>query len=198
VITRLRNGFTYANLMSTVAVFIAIGGASYAAGLLPRNSVDTRQVRPNAITQPKLAFSLGMAHSAPADTTTFDSSACPPGASCPAPIPQTVAETSARFRHATKVLLLGSAEFTRADSRDSTPVEVQLGTRAQDTIEGSDGGQLDGSGSVTLKAFRVVPATGAGRRAFGLEASAVARGPSGVTVNVSNPQLIAIALPAAR
>lgn len=198
MITRLRNALTYANLMSTLAVFIAIGGASYAAGLLPRNSVDTRQVRPNAITQPKLAFSLGMAHSAPADTTTFEASACPQGASCPAPTSHAVTETSARFRHATRVLLLASAEFTRGDTGDGTPVEVQLGTKAGDTIEIADRGQLDGSESVTLKAFRVVPATEEGRRTLGLEASAVAQGSSGATVNVSNSELIAIALPAAR
>src|SRR6478672_7707518 len=36
---------SYANLMSTVALFIALGGASYAAIVLPANSVTTKQVK---------------------------------------------------------------------------------------------------------------------------------------------------------
>jgi len=48
---------TYANVMSTVALFIALGGASYAAsGALAPGSVGTRQLRNGAVTPPKLAF----------------------------------------------------------------------------------------------------------------------------------------------
>ena len=32
---------TYANVMATIAVFVALGGASYAAIAVPRNSVGT-------------------------------------------------------------------------------------------------------------------------------------------------------------
>ena len=35
---------TYANAMSTVAVFIALGGVGWAATTLPANSVGTRQI----------------------------------------------------------------------------------------------------------------------------------------------------------
>lgn len=36
---RIRGKLTYANVMATIAVFIALGGASYAAIKLPKNSV---------------------------------------------------------------------------------------------------------------------------------------------------------------
>ena len=50
----VRSRLSYANLMSTIAVMIALGGTSYAAIKLPRNSVGTAQVRNNAITAAKV------------------------------------------------------------------------------------------------------------------------------------------------
>lgn len=51
---RLRNRLTYANVMSTLAVFVALGGASYAATQLPRNSVGPKQLRKGAVTGAKV------------------------------------------------------------------------------------------------------------------------------------------------
>jgi hypothetical protein len=51
----LRGRLTYANVMSTVAVFIALGGASYAAINLPKNSVGTKQIKKNAVNGSKVA-----------------------------------------------------------------------------------------------------------------------------------------------
>lgn len=54
---RLRRRLTYANVVATVALFVALGGASYAAsGALAPGSVGTRQVRKGAITPQKLSF----------------------------------------------------------------------------------------------------------------------------------------------
>jgi hypothetical protein len=50
----LRGKLTYANLMATVAVFIALGGASYAATQLPKNSVGAKQLNKNAVTTAKV------------------------------------------------------------------------------------------------------------------------------------------------
>jgi hypothetical protein len=50
----VRGRLSYANVMSTVAVFIALGGVSYAAVTLPRNSVGTTQLKKNAVTNVKL------------------------------------------------------------------------------------------------------------------------------------------------
>lgn len=46
---------TFANTMSLIALFVALGGVSYAAVSLPRDSVGTQQLRGNAVTNSKLA-----------------------------------------------------------------------------------------------------------------------------------------------
>jgi hypothetical protein len=51
---RLRRHVTYSSVMSTVAVFIALGGISYAAIKLPANSVGTKQLRAKAVTLKKI------------------------------------------------------------------------------------------------------------------------------------------------
>ena len=48
-IARLRGRLTYANVTATLALFIALGGTSYAAITLPRNSVGAKQIRAGAI-----------------------------------------------------------------------------------------------------------------------------------------------------
>lgn len=50
--SRLR--LTYANVMATFAVFIALGGASYAALKVPKNSVGTQQIKKSAVTTGKI------------------------------------------------------------------------------------------------------------------------------------------------
>ena len=47
---QLRDRLTYSNVMATVAVFVALGGTSYAAIALPRNSVGSNQLKRNAVT----------------------------------------------------------------------------------------------------------------------------------------------------
>jgi hypothetical protein len=46
----MRPRLTFANVMSVIAAFIALGGASYAAFKLPSNSVGTKQLKTNAVT----------------------------------------------------------------------------------------------------------------------------------------------------
>jgi hypothetical protein len=46
-----RPRLTYANVMSTIAVFIALGGTSYAVA---RNSIGTAQLKNNAVTSAKI------------------------------------------------------------------------------------------------------------------------------------------------
>src|SRR5437764_14280819 len=49
MIDRIRNRLTYANVTATFALFIALGGSSYAALSLPRNSVGPAQIRRSAV-----------------------------------------------------------------------------------------------------------------------------------------------------
>jgi hypothetical protein len=46
---RLRGHLTYANAMASMAVFIALGGSSYAAVMLTNNSVKSRHIAPSAV-----------------------------------------------------------------------------------------------------------------------------------------------------
>ena len=50
----LRRHLSYANVMATIAVFVALGGAGYAAVKLPKNSVGTKQLKRDAVTSVKI------------------------------------------------------------------------------------------------------------------------------------------------
>lgn len=50
----VRTKLTYANVMSSLAVFIVLGGGAYAATRLPKNSVGSRQIKPNAVNSSKV------------------------------------------------------------------------------------------------------------------------------------------------
>jgi hypothetical protein len=53
---RFRPRLTYANVASTLCLFLLLGGgAAYAATQLPKNSVGTAQIRAGAVTPPKLS-----------------------------------------------------------------------------------------------------------------------------------------------
>jgi methionine-rich copper-binding protein CopC len=52
---RIRSRLTYANVMSSVAVFLVVaGGSAFAANQLAKNSVGTKQIKKNAVTTAKL------------------------------------------------------------------------------------------------------------------------------------------------
>ncbi|MGZ4270414.1 MAG: hypothetical protein ACXVSX_14540 [Solirubrobacteraceae bacterium] len=51
---RLRQRLTYANVTATAALFVALGGSSYAAVTLPRNSVGAAQLRKSSVRSDKV------------------------------------------------------------------------------------------------------------------------------------------------
>ena len=55
MLARLASRLTYANVMATVAVFLALGGGAYAALELPKNSVGTKQLKNHAVTPKKVS-----------------------------------------------------------------------------------------------------------------------------------------------
>jgi hypothetical protein len=52
-ISKLRSRLTYANAMSTIALFLALGGGAYAV-TVPKNSVGPKQLKRSAVTAAKL------------------------------------------------------------------------------------------------------------------------------------------------
>jgi hypothetical protein len=54
VLSRFRSQLTYANVVSTLCLFIVLGGSSYAAVTLKRNSVKSNNIAANAVTSPKV------------------------------------------------------------------------------------------------------------------------------------------------
>jgi hypothetical protein len=51
---KLREQLSYANVMSSIAVFVVLGGGAYAAATLPKNSVGSKQIKANAVTSSKV------------------------------------------------------------------------------------------------------------------------------------------------
>jgi hypothetical protein len=51
---RFRARLTYANVIATLALFIALGGSSYAALKLPKGSVGSEQLQKNSVTSVKV------------------------------------------------------------------------------------------------------------------------------------------------
>jgi hypothetical protein len=53
MLSKLRSRLTYANAMSTIALFLALGGGAYAVSV-PKNSVGPKQLKRSAVTAAKL------------------------------------------------------------------------------------------------------------------------------------------------
>lgn len=51
---RLRSKLTYANVVSTLCLFLLLGGTAYATLSLPKNSVGSKQLKPNSVTGNKV------------------------------------------------------------------------------------------------------------------------------------------------
>jgi hypothetical protein len=54
MLARLRPRLSYANVVATLALFLALCGGSYAALKLPKNSVGSKQLRKNSVTSTKV------------------------------------------------------------------------------------------------------------------------------------------------
>jgi hypothetical protein len=55
ILAAAKRHLTYANVMATVALFVALGGSSYAALRIGRNSIRAREIAPNAVHRSELA-----------------------------------------------------------------------------------------------------------------------------------------------
>ena len=53
-LNRITRRLSYSNVIASLALFVALGGASYAAVALPAHSVGTKQLKKSAVSAPKL------------------------------------------------------------------------------------------------------------------------------------------------
>jgi hypothetical protein len=53
-LTKIKSRLTYANVIATIALFLALGGGAIAAITIPKKSVGTKQLKAKAVTEPKL------------------------------------------------------------------------------------------------------------------------------------------------
>jgi hypothetical protein len=53
-VSKLKSRLTYANVIATIALFLALGGGAFAAFKLPKKSVGTKNLKAKAVTEPKL------------------------------------------------------------------------------------------------------------------------------------------------
>ena len=51
---KIQERLSYANVVATLALFLALGGVGYAASQLPKNSVGTKQLKKSAVTGAKV------------------------------------------------------------------------------------------------------------------------------------------------
>jgi hypothetical protein len=186
---------SYANVMSTLAVFIALGGVGYAATTLPSGSVATAQLRDGSVTLPKLAFPLGVTTTSAHHPLTLQAFGCPPGAPCPAGAPaQLVTSVELTLKRSARVLLLGSADVAGANGTNGAPASVELDLSGAGTTQTVASGSVAASSSTTLSFQRVV-ALAPGRHAIGLEGSAEGTTATPTSVEIYPAQLIALLLP---
>jgi hypothetical protein len=146
--SRLIPRLSYANVVATLALFIALGGATYAAVELPANSVGVRQI----------AFPIG-GQTATGAGGRLTVTGCSGNIPCPAPIPTSLARVTVHLRAPTKLLILGSAQFeVAAPSSTSPTVQVDFGDEFNNTISLPEH-PIVGASSQTLNLTDVVAAT---------------------------------------
>jgi hypothetical protein len=55
LLSKIRTRLTFANVVSVIALFVALGGGAYAAIKLPANSVGSKQIKKRAVTPAKVS-----------------------------------------------------------------------------------------------------------------------------------------------
>lgn len=84
-VSRLKPRLSYANVVASLALFVALGGTSYAVSALPKSSVGSRQLRSNAVSSSKVKDrSLGVRDLSLSARTTLRGAAGPIGPQGPA------------------------------------------------------------------------------------------------------------------
>jgi len=179
---------SYANVVATLSLLIALGGASYAAVELPANSVGPRQLRNGSVGTQKLAFPLAMA-SAKVASARVGSEVIECGG-CPVPPETARAVVSVRLElpRPGRVLLLATANLSSEvlEPRNFLEFEFGRGNGEDRTRVWLDSGNHD-EASISMQQSLW---SGAGRKTFTLFSHGHPRS------QATEVELVAIALPA--
>ena len=128
---RLRGKLTYANVVATLALFIALGGASaFAATKLAKNSVGTKQIKNGAITKGKIKN--GAVTGSKIDTSTLG--AVPTATHATTADSAAHSSSAASATTATNATELGGAPATDFTRSELEPVHV-VGTPGQPQLK---------------------------------------------------------------
>ncbi len=172
------------NPIAYLALFIALGGTSFAATQLPANSVGTGQ----------LAFPLGVASRSGPTVRRIPVSVCPPGERCPPPIERLLgASVQVSLKRSSKVVVLGTAGFDNVKSK-AAPTLIDIGTNVDGTIVD----ERYRLGVPPIIPFWFTEYLPAGQHTITLVASALSASGPRRNVYVYGPQVAVIALPPLR
>lgn len=191
----MTNRLTYANVVATLALFVGLGGASYAAISIPAHSVGTRQLREGSVAPADLGFPLvttGAVNRHPIDLmkTPCDSPP-PPGkpimVDCPAMklsgITTPGRELHLNLRSRGRVFL-STVTGLQDQGSPGTTVTVKVALIVDGRVASQNELLLSG-GQATQSPGQLVTSLSAGEHTFGLEASArySSSGPGDVIVS---------------
>lgn len=136
---------TYANVVSTLALFLALGGVSYAAVKLPANSVGEKQIKKNAVTGKKIKKSTITGSKIKKSTITADKikngtlTGADINAGTLGKVPSAARADSAgssdQVIAVSKRVAASAAGVSQDDSRQSSP-EVPLASNGQVSVYG--------------------------------------------------------------
>lgn len=192
---KLKGRLTYSSVVATLALFLALGGVSYAAVTLAPNSVGSSQLRSGSVTGSKLAFPLGIVTNESTQVVTLNTANCSPQTACPPPLVfrPPVTSVSLKLTKAARVLLIGTGEFNLNSLHASASIE--LGLRVGQTELPTGFQQITSTSATAVSVERVVSLP-AGRETISLTASATAESSTNnPSVEGDNCQLAAVVLP---
>jgi hypothetical protein len=184
--TRVR--IRYADVASTLALCLALGGTAYATGILPAGSVGNTQLKAGSVSQSKLDFPLGVASATASAETLPPASNCGALGSCPVQEARPQARLSLKMTHSGVVLIDVGASLAAAATTVPDRVELHVRTDGSETqiasedVPGASSQQVSGVSTQTLAP---------GEHSIALFVSNLGSSP----VSVSNIELIATALP---
>jgi hypothetical protein len=199
VLRRARKGLTYANVVATLALFLALGGASYAALTLPRDSVGRSQLRNGSVTLPKLAFPLAMATGSNPGPVRIGMVLAECAVSVRVclerpPIPTVLTTATLDLARPSDVLLLGSATFYEPGVTSGESDTFSLGSEPRVLGGEEHTGELNVEDGFRAGAsLQRLAWSAAGRHTFFLTASGYTSGSR--TADAYDAELVAIVLP---